>query len=171
MTLASHSVVGALVAKAVPGFHPVIQFFFGFISHFLVDAVPHGHYSLGAKQPDPEDPFHAAMPLDKSSLKDFSKIGLDLLIGGAVTFLFLGGFDLRSYLTLAVGAFGGILPDVLQFVYWKTRKTPLGAPLKIIQKFHLKTMHTKILLDKNRLLTYSIEAATILLSVLIGKLV
>lgn len=171
MTLATHAVVGALVAKTIPGFHPVIQFIFSFVSHFLIDAIPHGHYSLSIKQTDSEDPFYADMPMNKKSFGDFSKIGLDLLIGGAITFLFFGGSSLSSYLILAIGAFGGILPDALQFVYWKTRKGSLGVPLKGIQAFHLKIMHTKKLLDKNRLLTYLVEAVTILLSVLIARLI
>ena len=166
MTLASHAVVGAVLAKAVPGSNLLVQFIFGFISHFLIDAIPHGHYPIKSSRPDDSDPFYVDMPISKKSFPDFWKIGLDMAIGGAVTYLFLGGSDLTSYLTLFAGAIGGITPDALQFVYWKTRFKPLG----VLQKFHLEVMHTKKLLDENKLLTYLVEGTTIAIFILIASI-
>jgi hypothetical protein len=166
MTLATHAVVGAVIAKAVPGSNLLIQFAFGFVSHFLIDAIPHGHYPIVSSRPDSSDPFYVDMPISKKSFADFWKIGLDMAIGAAATYLFLGGSDLTSYLTLAAGAIGGILPDALQFVYWKIRIKPLA----VLQEFHLGVMHTKKLLDKNQPLTYLIEGTTIIIFILIASI-
>lgn len=166
MTLSTHAVIGAVIAKAIPGFHPIIQFFFAFISHFLLDAIPHGHYPISSARTDPKNPFYVDMPLNKKSLPDFFKIGLDLLIGLGLAFFVLGRLNGSSYLTLGIGAIGGILPDALQFLYWKIHAKPLAA----LQKFHLEVMHTKNLLDTNQPLTFLIETVTIVISILIASI-
>ena len=43
MVLTSHVVVGAAVSSLVPG-HPVAGFAVGFLSHYLLDMIPHRDY-------------------------------------------------------------------------------------------------------------------------------
>jgi hypothetical protein len=44
MTLTTHATLGAVIGRATG--NPVLAFIFGFISHFLIDMVPHGDTGL-----------------------------------------------------------------------------------------------------------------------------
>ncbi len=153
MTLATHAVVGAAIARLIPK-HPIAGFFFAFISHFLIDAIPHGHYRLFSTKRDSENPLNDDMVLGKNFILDLLNIGLDLLIGIGLTFAI---FNQSSYLTLCLGIIGGVLPDALQFAYWKIRKEPLTS----LQKFH-HNIHAKKKFNDNLPIAFLIEATAIL---------
>lgn len=63
---------------------------------------------------------------------DLMKIGLDFLLGFALPFLFLKFLGVPLTYTIFLGAFAGMLPDGLQFLYWKIRREPLTS----LQRFH-----------------------------------
>ena len=138
MTLTAHAIVGAAIASAVPT-HPVVTFSLGFCSHFFLDAIPHWDYHLNSLSENKNNPMDSDMKIGKSFLFDLCKIGLDFLFGFVLVFLFfgaLGNFSLN--VTLFFGALGAVLPDALQFLYFKWRR-----PLFVLQKFHL-WIHSKI---------------------------
>ena len=132
MILATHAIVGAAVAHLFPH-HPIIGFFLAFASHFVLDAIPHWNYHLTS--------FRAArdsgtgrqdMVWGKAFLTDLVKIGLDGMLGVGLALLLFppqSGYD--ALLTLA-GVAGGVLPDALEFLYWKLGTTPL----RWAQRFH-----------------------------------
>ena len=162
MTLAAHAVVGSALVQLMPK-HPVLGFLCAFMSHFFIDAIPHGHYRISSMKINPEDRLGDDMILGKDFFIDLSKISTDFLVGIGLSFIFL---NLSSYLLLCLGIIGGVLPDALQFVYWKIRKEPLIS----LQKFHVNIMHTKKILDSNLLATYLIETITILISIFAAHL-
>ena len=112
MVLTPHALIGAALASAVPE-HPLIGFFLGFVSHFILDAVPHWDYHL--------DFFETNL----LSRNDLIKLAADFVLGLSLVWLFVP--------TLIWGALGALTPDALQFIYRKTKFRFL-APL---QSFHL----------------------------------
>ena len=131
MTLATHAIVGAALATAVPA-HPVVAFGVGFASHFLLDAIPHWDYHLASAHKDTTNEMNDDMIIGKSFLVDLLKIGADIAIGVAVSLFLFGSSDPSVLLTVICGAAGAIAPDGLQFIYFKWRHEPLTS----LQQFH-----------------------------------
>jgi hypothetical protein len=130
MTLGTHTIVGGSIGALVLG-HPLLGFCFGFLSHFLLDAIPHFDYKLLSLQKG-EDKLDIDMKFGKLFAFDLLRISADVLIGLAVIFIFFYNGEYMPGSVLA-GAFGAVLPDVLQFVYFKIRT----KPLQLLQRFHL----------------------------------
>lgn len=136
MTLTTHAIVGAAAASLFPA-SPVLAFAAGFASHLAIDSLPHWDYRILSKQ-DPlkvEDKLQENMNVrSKEFVFDLLRIGSDAALG-VVLACFIFSFWLFQFpLWLAVlGAVAGILPDPLQFVYYKTR-SKLLLPL---QRFHI----------------------------------
>jgi len=145
MVLGTHVVIGGILG-ALSRAHPILAFSTGFISHFLLDAIPHWDYPLYSKTKKNEaEPLSGDMVIGKAFLRDIASTGIDLFIGTAVlAFLFwdgyLGSTPLQS--SIIWGAIGGVAPDFLQFAYMKIRKQPLIS----LQRFHI-FIHTGIRLE------------------------
>lgn len=137
MTLATHAIAGAVVARLVPQ-HPFIAFTAGFLSHFLLDAIPHWDYHLRSYKSDESNPLNNDMVFGLSFTLDLLDIGFDLFLALFVPFVIFGSADFNATMMIIFGIFGGILPDALQFVYMKFRHEPLVS----LQKFHI-WMHSK----------------------------
>jgi len=132
MTLAAHTIVGASIANILPN-HPVIGFVAGFTSHFLLDAIPHWDYSLLSSKENSNNPMDRDMIINKYFIIDLLKIGIDISVGIlAVLFLFSNSNIDFSWAPFW-GMIGAIMPDALQFVYFKWRH----EPLKSLQRFHI----------------------------------
>lgn len=124
--------------------HPALAFCAGFCSHFLLDAIPHWDYPLGSSTKHAtEDPLKGDFIIGKAFVFDLIKIGIDFLIGLSIVFFFVFNSDYNfiSFLSSSIlwGALGGMVPDFLQFAYYKIKKEPLTT----LQRFHL-FMHTDI---------------------------
>jgi len=65
------------------------------------------------------------MIISKDSCQDFLKIGTDGILGLVFAFILVGVFRHVSSLEILMGAIGGMLPDALQFCYWKWKHEPL----------------------------------------------
>jgi len=99
MTLAAHVAVGAVIGLATK--NPVLGFFAGFVSHFVLDAIPHSDLgSFGG---------------DAGNFKKIKSWGLvifgDIILSAALFFLI---FYKTNFLPAVFwGAFGGALPDFI----------------------------------------------------------
>ena len=137
MVLTTHAVAGAAVATLVPS-HPVLGFALGFGSHFVLDSVPHWEYPVfsmkGGKSPLDND-----MLINKAFVGDLIRIGIDGMLGITLALFFLGTIYHHSFFIIILGAIAGMLPDALQFVYFKWRHEPLVS----LQKFHI-WVHPKL---------------------------
>ncbi len=133
MTLATHAIVGAAFAQFFPT-HPIAAFLAGFGSHLAIDSLPHWDYEILSIIKDEKRPLETDMTFGKYFFKDCLRMASDTLIGMALVILIFYYFFHSVPLGITLlGAIAGILPDPLQFVYWKTR-SPLLLPL---QKFHV----------------------------------
>jgi hypothetical protein len=180
MTLTTHAIVGAALASAVPT-HPVVAFSLGFCSHFLLDAIPHWDYQLNSMEENKENPMATDMKIGKSFFFDLCKIGADFLLGFVLVFLFFGSWANRQSCevakiclqstrnigigTLIFGALGAVLPDALQFFYFKWRHQPLSA----LQKFH-QWIHSKAELKNRPFFGISSQIILIIFVVVLQKI-
>lgn len=136
MTLTTHAMVGAAAASLFPS-NPVLAFTAGFCSHFCIDALPHWDYKLLSKQEPMEikDKLEENMNVhSKEFIFDLFRVGGDAVLGTilAVFIFSLWLFHLPLWLVV-LGAWAGILPDPLQFVYFRL-KPAFMTPL---QRFHI----------------------------------
>lgn len=161
MTLASHAIAGAAVASFFPK-NPVAAFVFGFLSHFVLDAVPHGHYTLRSRTHHPENPLSEDMPWGKNLFFDLVKIGADFLLGLGLGIVLFQNPGMPVNWVIILGAIAGMAPDALQFVYWKIRREPLIS----LQKFHI-WMHTKKNFNAKPFIFAGVELSVIIFSVLL----
>ena len=133
MTLTTHAVVGAAAASLFPT-NPALAFSAGFVSHLVIDSLPHWDYRVLSKKQDFNRLNDDMNVYDKRFVYDLLRIGGDALLGTilAIYIFSFWLFDLPVWFVV-LGAWAGILPDPLQFVYWKTR-SKLLLPL---QRFHV----------------------------------
>ena len=138
MVLTTHAVVGgALAAFAHAG--PAPAFALGFLSHFLLDAIPHWDYFhlMKSFESNGAGKLGFSVKLSKSLMRDILFILTDISLGLILVFLFFlrRGFDYEfsSLITDPViwGALGAMFPDFLQLVYSKFPR----EPFKSLQKF------------------------------------
>ncbi len=137
MILMTHAIAGAAAARLFPS-NPAAAFIAAFLSHFVLDAIPHWNYRLLSHENNPSDPLNGDMVFGKKFIIDISKIFIDFAAGIALSvWLFSPKSDYQASI-LILGALGGMLPDALQFVYWKLKIEPFRS----LQKFH-RWVHTK----------------------------
>lgn len=123
---------------------PPLALAIGVVSHFALDAIPHWDYDLKSLK---GEKWRTA----RENWADFVKLAADVFIGVAVAAGFLWAVAATRGLTgtgvmglmwpAAAGAFGGVLPDLLQVVWYKWQPRWL-AP---VQKFHNLTHYSDIL--------------------------
>ncbi len=135
MTLATHGAIGAIIVTQMPN-HPVLGFCLAFISHFLLDAIPHYDYSLASLTHNPSDPMETRVRFNRAFLFDMTKVGGDFLIGCIAALILF--WNTSSLILILAGVAGGVVPDFLQFLYFKIQR----EPLVILERLHV-WIHTK----------------------------
>lgn len=134
MILATHGIVGGAIGYLIPQ-NPILSFFLGFLSHFVLDAIPHWHYPVFSVKIDKENPMNNDMEINKWFIVDLFDIGIDFMVGIAISILVFHPEISPNITMLAIlsGAIGAVLPDPLQFLYWKMP----NRALTYLQKFHM----------------------------------
>jgi hypothetical protein len=145
MILATHAIVGAALGRLIP--YPWGAFLVGFASHFAIDAIPHWQYRL-ASMVHRDGPMENDMVIhpapfftlkwclvNRKFIGDLARTGLDFAAGMVLSILLFQGTNNLANISipLIAGAVGGVLPDALQFAYFKIRREPLTT----LQKIHL----------------------------------
>ena len=163
MTLTTHAVVGATIASTMPS-HPVLGFALAFTSHFLLDAIPHWDYSLNSHVKDDSNHLNDNMQINKNFFFDLIKIGIDMLLGFLlVLFIFALHGSQLTWIPL-IGLVGGVLPDLLQFIYMKYHHEPLTS----LQRFH-HWIHAKERLNNKPFIGVSMQIFVILIAIFVFK--
>ncbi len=135
MILATHGVIGALLGQVVST-NPGAAFGLGFLSHFVLDALPHWDYQLASEVKNETDPLYKEFRGGAVFYRDLVKITADALIGLVLVLVAIGFLQFDPVLALA-GFVGALVPDFLQFAYAKLR----WRLLRWLQHFH-QTVHT-----------------------------
>ena len=132
MTLTTHAIIGAAAAK-IFSFNPVLAGIAAFVRHFLIDAIPHWDYKPRSFTRDSKNPLNDDMVINSDFIFDLVRISADAALGVALSLLIFPPSSMYAFLVVFGGAILGILPDPLQFVYWKWRHEPLLS----LQRFHI----------------------------------
>ncbi|MBU6141502.1 hypothetical protein KGO95_00080 [Patescibacteria group bacterium] len=165
MILATHAIIGGAIGKFFPN-DPILAFTLGFASHFVADAIPHWHYPLFSAKIDRNDPMKNDMLINKWFIVDLFNIGVDCLLGIIVAVVFLhpqAAID-SSLISILAGALGAVVPDALQFVFWKLPDRVLRA----LQRFHL-WIHSKTDIDAYHLSGIAMQAAIAALAIMLAN--
>ena len=113
MILTMHSVVGAAIANQIS--NPWIAWLSAFISHFVLDSIPHREYSLeNAKYGWKSKKFWILAV----------KILIDLLAGFAFIIIFTQ--DRSNLPKNIIAGFAGLIPDGLTVLYYITKKKDIN---------------------------------------------
>ncbi|MCL4405044.1 hypothetical protein M1295_00475 [Patescibacteria group bacterium] len=142
MILATHAIVGAAVGRLFD--NPWLSLAAGYLSHYALDAIPHSQYHLVSQVSEDSNPLDDDIVIDRRFLGDLILIGTDCIGGFLLAlFIFQGGLGYNAAtISLLAGAAGGVLPDFLQFLYFKIKVEPLTALQKIHNKIHAqKELH------------------------------
>jgi hypothetical protein len=161
MVLATHAIVGgalAVVAKA----DPVLAFSIGFLSHFLLDSIPHWDYPIrSSTKRVAADPMEGDFVIGRNFYFDLLSVGFDAFVGLlVVTIFFIPLLSIQEFLYTASlwGAIGAMFPDFLQFIYYKLRL----EPFKSLQRFHL-FIHAKTRMDKKHIVGPTLQILIVVL--------
>jgi hypothetical protein len=140
MTLTTHAIVGAAAATLFPQ-QPVLAFAVAFASHFAIDALPHWDYNILSKKKNDENRLEEHFNIKSRAFAlDLTRIGSDAILGTilAVAIFSFWLFDFPIWLAV-LGAWAGILPDPLQFIYYNTR----FKFMEPLQRFHIYVQRGK----------------------------
>jgi hypothetical protein len=166
MTLATHAVTGALIG-AIGSENLAFAAGAGFLSHFLFDTIPHWDYSLGGIQEDKKNPLNTNMNVaGRRFLIDLSKIGFDFGLGMIIVALLVLYMPQRVIFGAFIGALCAVIPDPLQFVYWKLRP----RLMKPLQTFHVY-MHAATRLNDKPLLGITSQAVIIAITIIVFRII
>lgn len=124
MTLTTHATLGAVIGHATG--NPPLAFIFGFISHLLIDMVPHGDTGIS-------DNFRVHKRRRKHAV---AYVTVDAIIALFFVLLIANTRDLDSMRTFTWGIAGGILPDLLVGLYELTKAPLLRGFYKLHFFFH-----------------------------------
>ena len=154
MTLTTHATLGAVIGKAVG--NPLLAFIFGFLSHFLIDMIPHGDTGLS-------DNFRVHKRKRKQAV---AYVMIDGIIALFFVLILANTKDIMSIRNFTWGIVGGVLPDLLIGLYDVT-KTPL---LKWFNTLHFYFHDTYVKRRGDVPLYYAIIGQIVLIAYLQTKL-
>lgn len=138
MLLSPHILVGAAIATSIP--NPLLGLLFAFLSHFLLDRIPHWEYSIEPLKKIKTKGARYSMPILRRVMLDIA-LGFILLIFAMAISRGDGAFFLAFF-----GGFFGILADGLSMLFFlKKENGILFRGLKI-----LYALHSKIHFDTKR---------------------
>ena len=138
MILSTHAVVGGALAGTLTS-DPALGFMIGCASHFALDMVPHWDYELRSRVGEGEQ---TDIQIGHAFPYDLMRVALDAVVGCAVIIgvgWYVGLIPSMPALfatPIIWGAFGGMLPDPLQFAYFKWPHEPLKVIFRIHHALH-----------------------------------
>ncbi len=154
MTLTTHATLGAVIGHATG--NSALAFVLAFISHFLIDMIPHGDTGLA-------DSYKIHKRHKKRAL---AYVMVDAVAAIFFVLLLANTRDIVSMRTFSWGIVGGVLPDLIVGIYEIT-KTPL---LKWFNTLHFY-FHDFFVKRKGDVpLYYAILAQVVLIAYLQTKL-
>lgn len=156
MTLATHAVAGGFIG-AIAAQNPILAGSAAFLSHFLLDAIPHWDYKLRSSKEDSNQPMNNNISINRDFVIDLFKIGFDMLLGFSIILGLFYNAPLYVIISAFIGGCLAVSPDFLQFVYFKFRREPLVS----LQKFHVIFMHAKTNLNNQPLIGVSAQLVLI----------
>ncbi|MFH1315617.1 MAG: hypothetical protein ABIH67_04430 [Candidatus Uhrbacteria bacterium] len=130
MTLTTHATVGMLIGYTVG--QPLAGFVLGFISHLLLDVIPHGDYELGK-----------SIRKSKAQLKKIlGFITLDAIVAIFLILILVNIKELVPLRAISWAIVGAVLPDLLVGIYDVTKNKWL-KPINTLHFYFHDLWHKK----------------------------
>ncbi len=150
--------------------NPLLAFLAGFVSHFLLDAIPHWDYKPRSRyfcsyRSSVENEKNRAPILSKTFGFDMARIGLDFCLGTVIALVIFIRIDTSAIWPTLAGILGGIMPDPLVFLFWKIKK---GAE-DPLQRLHAWAHCQSASLDNRPFLGLALQILLIFTIVLIVR--
>lgn len=165
MILGVHAIVGGAVANAIE-FGPMTAFFAGWASHYLCDSIPHWDYQLLSAKVDRHNPLNNDLIIGQTFYSDLAKLSSDALIGLVLALVFFVNLTKPDNLIVVLaGVVGGLLPDLLQFVYMKFRR----QPFIVLQKIHNTTHSSSRRFKEKPLLGFLLQLVVVMIAFMVGN--
>lgn len=122
MILFSHAIAGAAAANLFPD-NPAAGLAAAFLSHYLIDTIPHRDYEI--EHFFDEDPKTAKKAFRNmtAKFKFFASVTLDAVLGVFLSLVLFVRDERSLYLTI-MGIAIAFLPDLFQFLFHKFKKQP-----------------------------------------------
>jgi len=141
MLFTTHTITGAAIGVAAG--NPFWGFTFGFLSHFVLDAIPHfdqGSFYLERKI---NGPAWLGAELNEKSKKfkvkrDWAMLFIDMAIAVIISAGMVAYQPLYIWLIYGIGATGGLLPDIFDVSpFWKEkfRAAKIGKTFHAVHSF------------------------------------
>jgi hypothetical protein len=131
-----------------------------------MDAIPHWEYDLLSSKKDLNNPLNNDIIVGKDFFSDLIKVLADTLIGIIASLVIFYLFGLGgSVLILTAGIVGGIIPDILQFVYFRFR----GEPFKSLYLFHYRIHSRNKRLEKHFIIGIFLQILIVSIILLLAK--
>ena len=165
MTLATHGVVGALVAQSL-AWNPALAVPVAFLSHFALDAIPHWDYKLHSVGGDYNDSMSWTFSYGGSFIKDGLKVGFDFLVGVILTYIIFMILGVHMSWVTWVGLVMAVSPDFFHFIYGHFP----NKAIELLQRFH-KLAHAKIKIEGRPVLGIGLQALLISAVVFVFSLI
>lgn len=124
MTLTTHATLGAVIGHATG--NPLLAFIFGFISHFLIDMIPHGDTGIA-------DNYKVKKVRRKQAL---AYVMVDAVVAILFVLIIANTRDITSVRNFTWGIVGSVLPDLIVGVYELTKTKYLHWFNKLHFYFH-----------------------------------
>ena len=128
MFITTHAAIGALIGAVVPNRYAA--FSLGFLSHFVVDRIPHGDEHM-------LDGYKSGEKIKRA----VAYVTIDSVIAMYVTLLILSNAPTALHGSMKWGLIGSILPDLLVGIYELTKIEPF---FRRFTAFHHKNHHAWI---------------------------
>lgn len=167
MILASHIIAASAIAaplalKSLTISNSAAIFLVSFISHYLLDSIPHWDYKPSSLNFNKKGNKEIILN-KKLILRDLAKISLDGILGLAIGFYIIGlSADFRGILAMGLIIFASCLPDALEIGYAFWKKFPLNQ----LQKFH-SFFHAKLKLNNQPAKGIAIQAIVLLILIIL----
>jgi len=113
MFLTPHAATGIYIGSQIP--NAWLAFLFGFISHLLLDFIPHGDESLGERWNGKIKVYHLALIS-----------GLDMIVVGLLTYYLIANRIVPLTPAVLAGLAGSILPDYIWGLHEITKDKVTG---------------------------------------------
>lgn len=164
MVLATHAVAGVAVARLFPD-NPALGLGLAIVSHFVLDTIPHWDYPLSSLElPTDGNRLNQYFRLAPAFVADLLKTGVDALLGALIAFSVFFPHSAMDFWLLILGLTGGVLPDFLQFVFFKYRP----RWLRPLQRFHI-WIHARRNFNDQPTIGVLMQIALVILIVLVLK--
>jgi len=143
MIIASHIIVSGLLGATTQNYF--LAAVFGFVSHYVLDAIPHWDYLSGE--------FISKVKTETGFLKKkkfwqtMFKVAFDILTGLGLLFIIfiviIKNPVPKNIIPIFISIFFGVLPDALQLLYWITKWQSIKWNSDLQHFIHYST-HKKI---------------------------